>query len=158
MSRLLELPLRPELAAFLAPFAYFGAGVAFFGDEAGFEAALQLDGSDALRLRGVVGGRIETDIKCQLLQLLKGHIRSRQGRVYVSDVLGPDWPYRTSSNFCRFREKSAICNRRTEWSGSLSITASSSKNCPLKDIGVFFKSLGGSAHRAEIRLQELQIC
>jgi hypothetical protein len=94
--RELELPLRYELAAFLAPFANFGAGMAFFGEEAGLDAALQLDGPDALRLRGIVGGRIEPNIKCQFLQLLKGHIRSRQGRTYVSDVLRQDGPDRTS--------------------------------------------------------------
>jgi hypothetical protein len=62
--------------------------MALFGEEAGLDAAMQLDDPDALRLRGIVGGRIETNIKCQLLQLLIGHFRSRQGRVYVSDVLG----------------------------------------------------------------------
>ena len=67
-------PLRFQLAAFLAPFAYFGATVAFFCREAGFATASQLDISDDLRLRGVVRACLESKIKCQLLQLLNGHI------------------------------------------------------------------------------------
>jgi len=67
-------PVRFQRAAFPAPFAFFGATVALFCREAWLATASQLDVPDDLRLRGVVHACLESKIKCQLMQLLNGHI------------------------------------------------------------------------------------
>jgi hypothetical protein len=67
--------MRFQLAAILAPFAYFAASVAFFGQEAGLAAPLLLDAPDKLGVRGIGDARLESGITSQLLQLLNGHIR-----------------------------------------------------------------------------------